>query len=79
MVSPLLFQIGLTATAASCGQVNLSWNASVDNTGGSGLKGYTITRGDGTNITISAPRTTFSDNDLCEIHGHADLQCHRSG
>ncbi len=32
---------GLNATAASCSQVNLSWNASTD-TGGSGLKGYNV-------------------------------------
>ena len=35
---------GLTATAASCSQVNLSWSASTD-TGGSGLAGYKISRG----------------------------------
>jgi len=51
----------LTATAASCGQVNLSWSASVDNAGGSGLKAYTINRSDGNNISIGAARTTFSD------------------
>ena len=32
---------GLTATAASCSQINLSWSASTD-TGGSGLKGYNV-------------------------------------
>src|SRR5438552_242959 len=36
--------IGLTATAASCSQINLSWVASTD-TGGSGLKGYNVYRG----------------------------------
>src|SRR5258706_6549311 len=56
----------LTATAASCGQVNLSWNASVDNTGGSGLKAYTINRSDGTNISIGATRTTFSDTNYVQ-------------
>jgi len=53
---------GFTATAASCGQVDLSWNASMD-TGGSGLKAYTIYRNDGvdTTISIGSARTTFSD------------------
>src|SRR6266481_2301733 len=32
---------GLTASALSCSQINLSWNASTD-TGGSGLKGYNV-------------------------------------
>src|SRR3989441_5567402 len=32
---------GLTASAVSCSQINLSWNASTD-TGGSGLKGYNV-------------------------------------
>ena len=35
---------GLTAVAASCSQVNLSWNGSTDNAGGSGLAGYRIFR-----------------------------------
>src|SRR5438094_8658762 len=52
--------INLTATAASCGQVNLSWNASTD-TGGSGLKAYIISRSDGVSSTVGAPGITFSD------------------
>lgn len=56
---------GLAATVATCGQVDLSWNPSADEPGGSGLKGYTISRydsaGANTPITIGAPRTTFSD------------------
>jgi len=53
--------IGLTATAVSCGQVDLSWGASTDNLGGTGLKAYTIYRNDGVNTSIGAIRTTFSD------------------
>src|SRR5213592_1275610 len=34
---------GLTASAASCSQINLVWTASTD-TGGSGLKGYNVYR-----------------------------------
>src|SRR5436190_17933234 len=52
---------GLIATAATCGQVNLSWNASVDNTGGAGMKAYIINRTYGPSITIGSGRTTFSD------------------
>src|SRR5713101_2649748 len=52
---------GLVATASSCGQVDLSWGASADNVGGSGLKAYSIYRNDGVNTAIGAARTTFSD------------------
>ena len=51
---------GLTATAASCGQVNLSWSAPTDNSG-TGLKAYSISRSDGVNTSIGASRTSFSD------------------
>ncbi len=53
----------LTGSAATCGQVDLSWSASTDDTGGSGLKAYIINRNDGvnTNIAIGAVRSTFSD------------------
>src|SRR5260370_9390617 len=52
---------GLVGRALSCGQVDLSWGASTDNVGGSGLKAYTIYRNDGVNTAIGAARTTFSD------------------
>jgi Bacterial Ig domain len=52
---------GLVASAASCGQVDLSWGASTDNVGGSGLKAYTIYRNDGVSQSIGAVRTSFSD------------------
>jgi hypothetical protein len=60
---PPLPPTGLTATVASCGQVDLSWNAATDEAGGSGLKAYIIDRNDGviTTIAIGAVRTTFSD------------------
>src|SRR5713101_590201 len=62
---PPLPPTGLTATASTCGQVDLSWGASVDNTGGSGLKAYTINRYDSagvnTPISIGATRVSFSD------------------
>src|SRR6266481_2028945 len=55
---------GLVASAASCGQVDLSWGASTDNVGGSGLKAYSIWRSDSgvnTVTSIGASRTAFSD------------------
>ena len=52
---------GLIARVASCGQVDLSWNASTDEPGGSGLKAYIIHRNDWNDTTIGAARTTFSD------------------
>src|SRR5437899_1377446 len=54
---------GLTATAATCGQVNLSWGAAIDNSG-TGLKAYSIWRTDnGVNsvTSIGAARTWFDD------------------
>src|SRR5215831_7168206 len=51
----------LIATPANCRQVDLSWTASVDEPGGSGLKAYIIQRSDGVESTIVALRTTFSD------------------
>src|SRR5947209_12254114 len=60
---PPLPPTGRTATVASCGQVDLSWNAATDEAGGSGLKAYIIDRNDGTiaEVAIGAVPTTFSD------------------
>ena len=52
---------GLSATAVSQTQINLSWSASTD-TGGSGLAGYRIYRG-GTQVGTSAT-TSYSDSGL---------------
>ncbi|PYV64837.1 MAG: hypothetical protein DMG97_33780, partial [Acidobacteria bacterium] len=54
---------GLTATAPNCGEVDLSWNASTDNSG-TGLKAYSIWRSDSgvnTLTSIGATRTWFDD------------------
>lgn len=51
---------GLMAAAASCNQVNLSWNASTD-TGCSGLKGYKLYRGGTFLKLVLAPATSTSD------------------
>src|SRR5262245_46837097 len=52
---------GLTATAVSCGQVNLFWAASTD-TGGSGVAGYKVFR-NGAQIATTAV-TSFSSTGL---------------
>ncbi|MDD5146051.1 MAG: hypothetical protein PHF44_04390, partial [Candidatus Pacebacteria bacterium] len=50
---------GLSATAASCSQINLSWRASSDS--GSGMKGYYIYRG-GTKLNSTpVAATSYSD------------------
>jgi YD repeat-containing protein len=54
---------GLTATAASASQINLNWNASTDS-GGSGLKGYKITRNGSALVTTTTTATTYSDTGL---------------
>ena len=47
---------GLTATPASCSQIDLSWNASTD-AGGSGLMGYKIYRNGVLLKQVLAPAT----------------------
>ncbi len=54
----------LTATAVSTSQINLSWHASTDNTGGSGLKGYKIYRNTSFLKQVLAPATSTSDTGL---------------
>src|SRR5437016_5553619 len=54
---------GLTATAATCGEVDLSWSPAIDNSG-TGLKAYTVWRSnDGVNTvtSIGAARAWFDD------------------
>src|SRR6266704_7117217 len=56
---------GLIANATSCSHVGLSWTASTDETGGSGLYAYTIQRSEGGKleheVTIGGAHKTFSD------------------
>src|SRR5439155_7285824 len=58
----------LTASVASCGQINLSWAASSD-TGGSGLAGYKIFRG-GVQIT-TANLTSYNSTGLAASTGYS--------
>ncbi len=68
-VTPPSVPANLIATVVTCGQVDLRWNASTDELGGSGVYAHIITRIDpngepfrySTEITIGAGRTTFSD------------------
>lgn len=53
---------GLAATSVTASSVNLSWNASTDNAGGSGIAGYDVYR-NGT-LVGSPAGTTFSDTGL---------------
>jgi uncharacterized protein (AIM24 family) len=52
----------LSATAASCSQINLAWNPSSDT--GSGLAGYRIYRNTAFLKQVAAPATTSSDTGL---------------
>jgi chitodextrinase len=54
---------GVTATAANCNQVNLSWNASTD-TGGSGLMGYYIYVNGAYTTYVLAPDKSVSFSSL---------------
>jgi fibronectin type 3 domain-containing protein len=53
----------LTASAASCSQINLIWGASTD-TGGSGLKGYNVYRNGSYLKQVLSPSTSTSDTGL---------------
>lgn len=50
-----------TSSTPTSTKVDLAWNASTDNTGGTGLGGYKLYRGGNLLATITAPATTYSD------------------
>ena len=54
---------GVTAAAATCSQINLTWGASTD-TGGSGLKGYNLYRNGVYLKQVLAPAISSSDGGL---------------
>ncbi len=55
---------GVAAKAISISQINVTWNASVDNAGGSGLAGYDVYR-NGTKVaSVGATTTSFGDTGL---------------
>lgn len=56
---------GLSATAVSSSQINLAWNASTDNPGGSGVAGYRVYRnGSGVPLQPLTVGTGLSDTGL---------------
>lgn len=65
-VTPPSVPTGLSATAVSASQINLSWNASTDNVG---VTGYKIYRG-GSLLTTSTA-TTFQNTGLSEITAYS--------
>src|SRR5579859_6438012 len=67
--TPPSIPAGLTATASRCGEVDLSWNASTDEVGGSGMMAYIISRSDGVTTTIGSARTTFADTNYVGASG----------
>ena len=77
MRQPPTVPTGLTATAASCSQINLSWTASTD-TGGSGLKGYNVYK-NGTYLkqvtTTSTTDTGLNASTTLFIYGIGSGQC----
>ncbi|MFN0285155.1 MAG: fibronectin type III domain-containing protein [Kineosporiaceae bacterium] len=52
---------GLTATATGQNEVDLAWNSSTDNAGGTGLGGYTVYRDDVALDTVPANVRTYVD------------------
>lgn len=57
---------GLQAQAVSSSEIDLSWQPSTDNAGGSGLKGYEVYRNGGATPVafVTAPGTSFKDTGL---------------
>ncbi len=53
---------GITATAASSTQINLSWNASID-AGGSGIAGYNVYRGNQVFVVLIGKTTALQYSD----------------
>jgi fibronectin type 3 domain-containing protein len=60
---------GLSATATSCSQTSISWNASTDG-GGSGLRGYNIYRNGAFLRLVLAPATSTTDIGLAGGTGY---------
>ena len=53
---------GLASTGATTTSISLRWNASTDNAGGTGVKGYNVVRNNGTPVFTTG--TTFIDSNL---------------
>lgn len=65
--TPPAVPAGLTVTVISANRVDVSWSASTDNAGGSGLAGYTLLRLTSLasqTVTLSSLTTAYSDTGL---------------
>jgi hypothetical protein len=60
---------GLTATAADCSEIDVSWNAATDS-GGSSLEGYDVYRDGNFYTQVMAPLRSLSDGNLPESTTH---------
>src|SRR5436309_578141 len=61
---------GLSASAASCSQIDVSWAASTD-TGGSGLKGYNLYRNGAFVTQVPVPATSTADQGRSPSTGYS--------
>ncbi len=61
---------GLTATAASCSEIDVSWDAATDS-GGSGLEGYDVYRDGNFYTKVMAPLRSLSDGNLPDSTTHS--------
>ena len=61
----------LQATAVSSSRIDLSWSASSDNIGGSGLAGYRIYRDGGATAIATVTTTTYSNTSLTANTGYS--------
>ncbi len=70
---------GLSATPASCSQINVAWNASSDT--GSGVKAYNVYRGGAFLKQVLAPTTSTSDVGLAAstVYSYAVLAVDNAG
>jgi chitodextrinase len=64
---------GVGATVASCSQINIGWQASTDNAGGSGLLKYNIYRtgASAATFTVNAPTITFNDTSVAQSSSYS--------
>ena len=71
---------GVTAAAAACSQINLTWLASTD-TGGSGLKGYNVYRNGVYLKQVLTPATSSSDSSLAAstVYSYAVIAMDNAG
>ncbi|MBI3041914.1 MAG: fibronectin type III domain-containing protein [Betaproteobacteria bacterium] len=70
--------MGLTATAASSSQINLTWTASTDNVG---VTAYQVFRDEVFRATVSAPAVNFSDTGLAAstLYSYTVTACDAAG